>query len=313
MAMAYRQKIDRRTWWDPAFYQGGYGDRIKRVRRASLGDPARIEALRWRFLTRWEEKIKPKITAAWEEIARLGEAFYQREDDDNNPDEPGRPTRIEYHREWGDGGSTSIDHDFWRFEPSKLTGTGALTDLAELGDLKEWEEVTLPAKIARVTEEKLRAGEAYWAVDDMWRYRARRLERLNQLLTIAIREIGILPQGRAHRDDRFEVEMNGRRYPFISHYNYVEPFFKEWPEPGEEISVITVPNFEINETLIGKSEDLVRTRHGEPVETFSSRKKDLWPNIWVYGAVGVRFSTKPRVVDKILDAKEVTRLLRTAK
>lgn len=304
--MAYKRKIDRR-FWDPTVWCHGYGS-VKCVKRANLARPEHIEALRWRFLNRWEEKVHPKIRAAWDELKRLGEAFYHRE----GIDAPGRPVRIDYSEHYSGEGSSSIDNDFWKYAPPKLSGKGPVRDLADIGALKDWEKNVLPEKLARVTEEKLKAGEAYWANNGFWRARWRRIEKINQILATSIKELDFLPRGRPHREDIVIVRLNGRDYPWMLRYHYHEPLFKKWPEPGEETKVITVPRFEIDDSLIGKPKDVVRTRHGEPVATFAARKRDQWPNIWIYGAAGVRFG-KDGLVSKVLDAKAVTRILKTAK
>ena len=77
-----------------------------------------------------------------------------------------------------------------------------------------------------------------------------------------------------------------------------------------------VPQFKFDESLIGKSRDVVRTRFGEPaVFIGTSKSEEKWrrPNIWIYGAVGVSFSRDRGDVEKILSAKQVSSLLKRAK
>lgn len=293
--MAYRRPIANQ-FFDQTYYR--YGS-FTRLRYASLSDPERIERLRWRMLTRIHDVLLPQCKAAFARVMELGEAFIPREGD---------PKRI-YRTEDGDG--IGSDDEFWEREPTRLVGNGPLSELAEIGAIKEWEEVELPRRRARVTPEKLSAGVAFdksqTAIGVAWS----RVSRLNTILEASIRELEFIPacEDRGYHEREVSVRINGRGYKFRQMGSYVQANVNLWPRPDEH--VVELPRFKIDSSLIGHRMSTVRARHGEPSMIFATHKRDTVGNIWIYGSVGVRFDNRTHAADKILTPKEVMRLLRS--
>lgn len=258
--------------FDPAFYP--YNG-YKHLRRTSLQDPERIERLRWRQLLRYHEVWTPRWIDVCARIEHLREAFVGC---------PKRSIRLIY-----ESHGISEDSDYW--------------------EMKEESPLRSLAKAASVTDEKLKAGSDYMRARAASYAHHTRVRRLNDLLERSVQELQFLPAGQAYDRRRVTVRLNGRDYAFELGYK-PKALTDQWPAPGHMIC--EVPQFKIDESLIGLYRELVRTRFGEPPLTFSSRKADRWENIWVYGAVGVRFSRQD-VVDKILGPKAVSKILKTAR
>jgi len=291
------------SWWDETLYRYG---RFKRLKKASLGRPHEIEALRWRALNLLN-KLWERQAALRDEIAALGEAFIPQECY-AVPDEYPRRLKIDKSR-YGDGWSINYDDKFWNYEKPKHKGS-PLEELAEIGSLLEWEATILPPRLARVTPEKLDAGLRYFRLGKRERQMWYHIGKLNDILETSIQGLKLIPATRPNVKTLVHVKLNGRLYPFESTGPYAKPDLENWPRPNCPPLVIEVPlQFEVDASLLGQLMDTVRTRIGEPELILQTRKERKWGNVWVYGARGVRFD-KEQCVEKILDYKAVTRLLR---
>jgi len=273
--MAYRRKIPS-YWQDDRYLHS----KFKNVRRDSLSDPSRIELLRWRILLRLENVVRPRLNAAFNWIKEGGSAFVQQEE--------GLPYRYVYEN------GLRIDHHYWENK-----GESPLEQLAWEGELHAREQA--------VTPETLAAGKEYEDADAAFTTMLRRASFVSDLLEVSIRELKLLP----HTDcqERAIVRINGRLYPFRVNQYYVQGLREDWPAPSDIIVDVKPPRLEDS---LGLSRSAVVTRFGQPSATFVRRKRDIRPNIYVYGAIGLQFD-KHEEVEKILDHKQVTRLLKTAK
>ena len=342
-----KMKIRREPWSDPGVLRNHrpYATRMEgRLKRESLSDPERIERLRWRALLRFEAVA----TKAWNEakarIVELGDAFVAKGSEQTHgwsslpreeaTDEHPRHLIVEDRNYHDYGPSVCEDrNDFWdepeNFWVKPAVGRGernsALEELAVEEHDAWWEEEELPRRKkwwkeeqvrrkALATPEKLAAGAAWEYANHLCSIMRFRVQRINTILLNSIKELDFLPK-RPNYKHPVVVILNGRHYSFEARGNWIEAEIERWPHPGEDRQcVFTVPQFKLDESLIGKSREVVWTRFGEPPVVLGTSKSDKRANIWIYGSVGLRFGRDGwSKVEKILTPKEVSSLLKRAK
>lgn len=279
---------------------GGGGDVF--VKRSTLSNPTRIEALRWKayqYLTRqWGGS-----STHYDEIFAMDnhEAFIPDECYDHTRTKkerkaakkrrgrrPPTPRRIVVSDDSGYGLSLTYDDQYWRFEEPKHQGT-EMEVIAAAGELGKWEQVTLPARIAGISEEKLALGRRYHHRQLRGQRRMTTCYRLNELLSLSVLLTGVVPDSSDILTDKtVHVLLNGRRYPFITRRSYVSADTERWPQPDNIPDVTPPEQFELDESLVGRTNEQVRTRLGQPI-----KEKDVKRGIsvWYYPEGEVVFSS----------------------
>ena len=204
--------------------------------------------------------------------------------------------------------SVTYDDAFWVHRPTKHGGT-PLEVIASAGEVGEWEQITRPQRLAQITPEKLEVGARYRKLQQRIRSLSEWGAKLNEALFLSIIYCDVLPEAPPIGEKLVSVEINGRRYPFIVNpsYGQHQADYDHWPLPGD-LDTITLPeSWSLDDSLIGKSRNVVRTRHGEPERKIRSRKSSSFEgNIWIYGNIGVAFESDNVVA--LLDSDEVARL-----
>lgn len=342
-----KMKLSRDPWHDPGVIRTvrGYGDgRIEgRLKRSNLSDPERIERLRWRALLRFEAVAQKAYDEAKARIVELGDAFVAAGSEQDHgwtslPREEATKKRPRHliieDRHYVDyGPSVCEDRNYWD-EPKDFWDkpkvgrderNSALEELAVVEHDAWWEEEELPRRKkwwkeeqvrrkALATPEKLAAGAAWEYANHLCHIMRYRVGRIDRILLNSIKELDFLPK-RPHYKHPVVVILNGRHYSFESRGGWLEAESERWPHPGKDRQcVFKVPQFKLDESLIGKSREVVWTRFGEPPVVLGTSKADNQANIWIYGSIGLRFERAGYGrVEKILTPKEVSSFLKRAK
>jgi len=277
--------------------------RFSRFPFAKLGNPREIERLRWDAILRMSSLYDRNVEIVDEMIALGGEVFVPPDDSDTEYFGEALPRRIYVAQDYT-GNWVGYDDNFWSFKPSKHKGS-PLEVIAAAGEEGEWKKIILLERKARATPERLDVGLRYERLQQRLYAQREHCWKLNQALYLSVTYCGVLPENPRLGEKLVFVEINERRYPFRLKSTYAEADYENWPMPDDHDTVMIPKTWEFDDSLIGQTHDVVRTRHGKPDKKV--RKGGSWDgNVWIYGNVGIAFADG--VVSHYLDEEAVLRL-----
>jgi len=281
------------------------------VKKATLGHLHRIERLRWqcylnmRTLLARRHNLRKEVSATdnrecfipvdWDEVESWKKGHKGKEPlTEEAIARYSNPRRIVIESNGDEWYTITRPHgDFFAYEEPKHSGT-EMEVIAVATHLGEWEQEILPDRIKRSQDPiKLALGKRWQHLDRRETALGNRCHFMNELLSLAITTLEILPEGPDFVRKRSHVRLNGRAYPFDVGKGYSEPAYKFWPTLDDLNDVFPPETFAVDESLVGIRADAVQARLGEP-ERVDNLK-------WIYASGTVVFakSSYERRVERI--------------
>jgi len=282
------------------------------VKKATLGHLHRIERLRWQcylnMRTLWARRHNLRreisdtdncecfVPVDWDELENWKKGHKGEEPlTEEEIAQRSHPMRVRVEPHGDDSYTIGRHHgDFFAYEEPKHSGT-EMEVIAAATHLGEWEQEILPDRIKRSQDPvKLALGKRWQHLEDRETALMAKCHFMNELLSLAIMTLEILPEGPDYVRKRSHVRLNGRAYPFDVGQSYSEPAFKFWPMPDDLNDVSPPESFAVDESLVGIRADAVQARLGEP-----DRVDGL---MWIYASGTVIFAGSSyygKVVERI--------------
>lgn len=316
---AIRARAEGREWrhWDPAYQEIRLRSRSAGmpycfVKKATLGQIARIERLRWKAYLIYRKRCNRVQEICKEIYANGNDAFipvtekavqaevarWVRDGEQLSNEQLTvfrYPSRIRCRPSPYFEGALSVmlDDDYWLYMPPKC-GTTDMEIIAAASHLGEWEQEILPSRIQHASDPKrLELGRRYTHGEALRQASFSRTTSLDDLLSAAVLSASVLPEGKPYIEDRITVSVNGRQYPFcVGPYTCAQAIYKDWPRPTDPAPVVIPERFALDESLIGVASRAVQVRLGEPLQ------KDRY--CWAYPTGVVHFNHATNVYDCVV-------------